>query len=100
MELCLAARVGTMAVACRRRAPTIGVPKKRHGGGTVRVRCVVTAPMGEKTEYRDSPLERVFMGLFARKMEKYAAKKLAAQAKEKRACGSGTTRASWTCRGG
>jgi len=28
--------------------------------------------MGEKTEYRDGPLERAFMGLFARKMEKYA----------------------------
>jgi len=31
--------------------------------------------MGEKTEYRDGPLERAFMGLFARKMEKYATKK-------------------------
>lgn len=86
MELCLAARAGTTAAACRRRAPTTGVPKKkRHGGGAVRVRCVATAPMGEKTEYRDGPLERAFMGLFARKMEKYAAKKPAAQAKEERA---------------
>ncbi|XP_006659061.2 beta-carotene isomerase D27, chloroplastic [Oryza brachyantha] len=39
------------------------------------VRCAATttpAPMGEKTEYRDGPLERAFMGLFARKMEKHA----------------------------
>jgi hypothetical protein len=69
MELCLAR---TTTAACRR-APT-GIPKKRRAGGST-VRCVATAPMGEKTEYRDGPLERAFMGLFARKMEKYATKK-------------------------
>jgi len=68
MELCFAARAGT----CQR-APTISLNKRRAGGSTVR--CVATAPMGEKTEYRDGPLERAFMGLFARKMEKYATKK-------------------------
>ncbi|XP_066373115.1 beta-carotene isomerase D27, chloroplastic-like [Miscanthus floridulus] len=56
------------------------MPKKRRAGASSStVRCVATAPapapMGEKTEYRDGPLERAFMGLFARKMEKYATKK-------------------------
>lgn len=32
----------------------------------------VPAPMGAKTEYKDGLFERVFMGLFARKMEKFA----------------------------
>lgn len=70
MELCFAARAVTPAPAGR--APAR--PRKRRAGA---VRCAATAPapMGEKTEYRDGPLERAFMGLFARKMEKYATKK-------------------------
>ncbi|KAJ1266939.1 hypothetical protein BS78_07G018400 [Paspalum vaginatum] len=64
MELCFAARAG--------RAPTGARPKRRRGCTTVRCAATAPAPMGEKTEYRDGPLERAFMGLFARKMEKYA----------------------------
>ncbi|OVA14771.1 protein of unknown function DUF4033 [Macleaya cordata] len=30
------------------------------------------APFGEKTKYKDGVLEKIFMGLFARKMEKFA----------------------------
>jgi hypothetical protein len=69
MELCFAARAVTPAPPSGR-APTRH--KKRRA-----VRCAATAPapMGEKTEYRDGPLERAFMGLFARKMEKYATSK-------------------------
>ncbi|XP_066326247.1 beta-carotene isomerase D27, chloroplastic-like [Miscanthus floridulus] len=70
MELCFAASAGT----CQR-APTISPNKRRAGGSTVRCVATAPAPMGEKTEYRDGPLERAFMGLFARKMEKYATKK-------------------------
>ncbi|WVZ95425.1 hypothetical protein U9M48_041193 [Paspalum notatum var. saurae] len=67
MELCFAARAGTPPARTR-------PPKRRGSSSTRRVRCAATAPapMGEKTEYRDGPLERAFMGLFARKMEKYA----------------------------
>lgn len=43
------------------------------------IRCVgisgpsiVPAPMGEKTKYKDGVFAKVFMGLFARKMEKFA----------------------------
>ncbi|KAL0923365.1 hypothetical protein M5K25_007419 [Dendrobium thyrsiflorum] len=38
------------------------------------VRCaqVATAPMGEKTQYKDGFFEKAFMGLFSRKMQKYA----------------------------
>ncbi|XP_026441249.1 beta-carotene isomerase D27, chloroplastic [Papaver somniferum] len=32
------------------------------------------APFGEKTKYNDGIFEKIFMGLFARKMEKFAAK--------------------------
>jgi len=69
MELCFAARAGTPAGRAPARL------KKRRAGAGATVRCAATAPapMGEKTEYRDGPLERAFMGLFARKMEKYAA---------------------------
>ncbi|KAG8046337.1 hypothetical protein GUJ93_ZPchr0008g13798 [Zizania palustris] len=48
--------------------------------------------MGEKTEYRDGPLERAFMGLFARKMEKFAGGKAAERKKEG---GGGGDRAVW-----
>ncbi|PAN33332.1 hypothetical protein PAHAL_6G012600 [Panicum hallii] len=69
MELCFASRAATPTPAGR--APAR--PKKRRAGTTVRCAATAPAPMGEKTEYRDGPLERAFMGLFARKMEKYAA---------------------------
>ncbi|XP_020691524.1 beta-carotene isomerase D27, chloroplastic-like isoform X1 [Dendrobium catenatum] len=38
------------------------------------IRCaqVATAPMGEKTQYKDGFFEKAFMGLFSRKMQKYA----------------------------
>ncbi|TVU43666.1 hypothetical protein EJB05_10152, partial [Eragrostis curvula] len=67
MELCFAARAAT-PVAPR---PT---HRRQRMPSTCIVRCAATAPapMGEKTEYRDGPLERAFMGLFARKMEKFA----------------------------
>lgn len=48
-------------------------------GGVTAIRCAgiagpsgVPAPMGQKTKYRDGVFEKVFMGLFARKMEKFA----------------------------
>ncbi|XP_062192584.1 beta-carotene isomerase D27, chloroplastic-like [Phragmites australis] len=77
MELCFAASAAPAAT---------GRPKQRStrcaaGAGTVRCAATAPAPMGEKTEYRDGPLERAFMGLFARKMEKFAGKKK--QEKEK-----------------
>nr|CAB3481914.1 unnamed protein product [Digitaria exilis] len=71
MELCsAAARTGTPAPSGRSSAAR---PNRRRA--TVRCAATVPAPMGEKTEYRDGPLERAFMGLFARKMEKYATKR-------------------------
>jgi hypothetical protein len=76
VELCFAARA----------SPAARVPRPIRA---LVVRCAATAPapMGEKTEYRDGPLERAFMGLFARKMEKYAGrkKKPAGGGEEKRA---------------
>nr|QCL07940.1 chloroplast carotenoid isomerase [Nervilia fordii] len=47
---------------------------RRSGRGRISIRCAEasTAPMGEKTEYRDGLVEKAFMGLFAGKMEKYA----------------------------
>lgn len=59
----------TARFSCRHR------PGGRHGQpGGVSVRCsqVTPAPMGEKTQYKDGIIEKAFMGLFARKMEKYA----------------------------
>nr|UXN85564.1 D27 isomerase [Crocus sativus] len=50
------ARLGSRVIRCAGVADPSGVP----------------APMGQKTEYRDGPFEKVFMGLFARKMEKFA----------------------------
>jgi hypothetical protein len=62
-----------MAAAALLLAP-VAAPWSRVPSAGRRVRCAATAPapMGEKTEYRDGPVERAFMGLFARKMEKYA----------------------------
>ncbi|KAL6856903.1 hypothetical protein ACP4OV_018285 [Aristida adscensionis] len=75
-ELCLAAP-----------APAAGGPRLRRRAGVVRCAATAPAPMGEKTEYRDGPLERAFMGLFARKMERFAGAgaggKKAAAAREK-----------------
>ncbi|KAL6658779.1 hypothetical protein ACP70R_002819 [Stipagrostis hirtigluma subsp. patula] len=66
VELCFATRAATpaAAAACS--------PRRRRGPGVVRCAATAPAPMGEKTEYRDGPLERAFMGLFARKMERFA----------------------------
>ncbi|GJN12602.1 hypothetical protein PR202_ga30893 [Eleusine coracana subsp. coracana] len=65
-----------MELSCFAAATPISRPTRRHrrrtGGVVVRCAATAPAPMGEKTEYRDGPLERAFMGLFARKMEKYA----------------------------
>jgi hypothetical protein len=63
VELCFATRA----------SPATGTLPRRRA--TVRCAATAPAPMGEKTEYRDGPLERAFMGLFARKMEKYAGRK-------------------------
>ncbi|KAK8957695.1 hypothetical protein KSP39_PZI001083 [Platanthera zijinensis] len=52
--------------------PRLGVHHIRPGGVSVRCTQVTPAPMGEKTVYKDGIIEKVFMGLFARKMEKYA----------------------------
>ncbi|CAL5004472.1 unnamed protein product [Urochloa decumbens] len=68
MELCFAA-------AARAVTPAPARPRQRRAAATVRCAATAPAPMGEKTEYRDGPLERAFMGLFARKMEKYATAK-------------------------
>ncbi|GJN39845.1 hypothetical protein PR202_gb28993 [Eleusine coracana subsp. coracana] len=74
MELisCFAAATPTAAAPIISR-PTRHRHRHRRAAGVL-LRCAATAPapMGEKTEYRDGPLERAFMGLFARKMEKYA----------------------------
>ncbi|CAO2205551.1 unnamed protein product [Urochloa humidicola] len=77
MELCFAAaaRAVTPAPAPAGRAPPARPRKRRAAGAAVRCAATAPAPMGEKTEYRDGPLERAFMGLFARKMEKYATAK-------------------------
>lgn len=64
MELCFATRAAPCSPG--------RVPRPRRLVSTVRCAVTAPAPMGEKTEYRDGPLERAFMGLFARKMEKYA----------------------------
>lgn len=69
-----------MGVLC---VPTIRVSPRHSVSGRLRndraIRCAgiaepfgVPAPMGQKTEYRDGIFEKVFMGLFARKMEKFA----------------------------
>ncbi|CAM0910784.1 unnamed protein product [Alopecurus aequalis] len=80
MRLCFATRATPAA-----RASATRVPRPSR---TLVVRCAATAPapMGEKTEYSDGPLERAFMGLFARKMEKFAGRKKKPDGeKEKRA---------------
>ncbi|CAL9111961.1 hypothetical protein MUK42_01220 [Musa troglodytarum] len=52
---------------------------KWHGGRSYSIRCAgiaepagVPAPMGQKTQYKDGLFEKLFMSLFARKMEKFA----------------------------
>ncbi|VAI76355.1 unnamed protein product [Triticum turgidum subsp. durum] len=67
VELCYATVTSPVAAPSARRAP-----RRR---AVVRCAASAPAPMGEKTEYRDGPLERAFMGLFARKMEKFAGRK-------------------------
>ncbi|KAE8770425.1 beta-carotene isomerase D27, chloroplastic [Hordeum vulgare] len=67
VELCYATLASPVAAPSGRR-----VPRRR---AVVRCAATAPAPMGEKTEYRDGPLERAFMGLFARKMEKFAGRK-------------------------
>ncbi|KAF7096266.1 hypothetical protein CFC21_098238 [Triticum aestivum] len=67
VELCYATVASPVAAPSARRAP-----RRR---AVVRCAASAPAPMGEKTEYRDGPLERAFMGLFARKMEKFAGRK-------------------------
>ncbi|KAL4565359.1 hypothetical protein LXL04_029451 [Taraxacum kok-saghyz] len=62
------------------RCPTIKPDHRHrhHGGGFVR--CGIAepsgkpAPMGQKTKYNDGVFEKVFMSLFARKMEKFSGK--------------------------
>ncbi|RAL50950.1 hypothetical protein DM860_005306 [Cuscuta australis] len=52
-------------------------PWASGGGGRRNLRCAIAepsgepAPMGQKTKYNDGMLERAFMTLFARKMEKF-----------------------------
>ncbi|XP_074591247.1 beta-carotene isomerase D27, chloroplastic isoform X1 [Curcuma longa] len=63
--------------------PTTKLPiAKWHGRGAHNycIRCAgvigptgVPAPMGQKTQYKDGLFEKLFMSLFARKMEKFAA---------------------------
>nr|AFK37308.1 unknown [Lotus japonicus] len=54
------------------------VSLRRGGARTNIIRCVIAepsgepAPFGEKTRYNDGVFARVFMTLFARKMEKFA----------------------------
>ncbi|KAG2576319.1 beta-carotene isomerase D27, chloroplastic-like [Panicum virgatum] len=95
MELCFAARAGTLTPTPAGRAPA-RLKKRRAGAGTT-VRCAATAPapMGEKTEYRDGPLERAFMGLFARKMEKYATGGGGGKKKQQQPAGTGKEKAVW-----
>ncbi|KAL5726760.1 hypothetical protein ACHQM5_000024 [Ranunculus cassubicifolius] len=57
-------------------------PNRLHSNSTNRsiisVRCGIAeasgqpAPMGQKTQYKDGVFEKVFMALFARKMEKFS----------------------------
>lgn len=59
--------------------PTAKLPvTKWHGGHSYSIRCAgiaepagVPAPMGQKTQYKDGLFEKLFMSLFARKMEKF-----------------------------
>lgn len=55
-----------------------GFVSPRHRGGAVRIRCGIAepsgqpAPVGQKTKYNDGLFEKLFMTLFARKMEKFS----------------------------
>ncbi|XP_078440462.1 beta-carotene isomerase D27 [Wolffia australiana] len=58
------------------RLPAAGLRRRRAAAG--RIRCGIAepsgvpAPMGQKTKYKDGLFAKIFMGLFARKMEKFA----------------------------
>lgn len=58
------------------RFPAASFRRRRAGGGAFRCAIAepsgVPAPLGQKTQYRDGWFAKVFMGLFARKMEKFA----------------------------
>lgn len=49
-----------------------GAAAELDQGSGFRFTVAAPAPMGEKTEYRDRLVENAFMGLFARKIKKYA----------------------------
>ena len=59
------------------RFPVAGRFQRRATGGS-KVRCGIAepsglpAPFGQKTKYKDGLFAKIFMGLFARKMEKFA----------------------------
>ena len=58
-------------------SPQIPLSASLHNGHTIRCAGIagpsgVPAPMGQKTEYKDGIFEKVFMGLFARKMGKFS----------------------------
>lgn len=81
--------VPTCTCSCRtptRRPPGI---RRRQRPSSPSIHCSAIAdpsgapaPMGQKTEYRDGLFEKAFMGLFARKMEKFASS--AGEAADKR----------------
>lgn len=58
------------------RAPVERIGSRRRGRGIIR--CGIAeasgepAPLGQKTKYSDGAFEKVFMTLFARKMEKFS----------------------------
>ncbi|XP_043726025.1 beta-carotene isomerase D27, chloroplastic [Telopea speciosissima] len=68
----------TMLTGHPHRRHTSGRWRRRSSGNFV-LRCAIAepsgepAPLGQKTQYRDGFLEKVFMALFARKMKKHAA---------------------------
>uniref|UniRef100_A0A0E0LQK1 Beta-carotene isomerase D27-like C-terminal domain-containing protein n=1 Tax=Oryza punctata TaxID=4537 RepID=A0A0E0LQK1_ORYPU len=83
-----------VAAPCSRLPAAAAAARRRRAGGGVRCAATAPAPMGEKTEYRDGPVERAFMGLFARKMEKYAVVS-GSGGKEKEKKKSSRSRAVW-----
>ncbi|KAF6136232.1 hypothetical protein GIB67_001641 [Kingdonia uniflora] len=58
--------------------PVYAIRRSKSTSRSFRIRCGIAepsgepAPLGQKTKYKDGLLEKVFMGLFARKMEKFA----------------------------
>ncbi|KAJ4949977.1 hypothetical protein NE237_026809 [Protea cynaroides] len=77
-HLPLATPSPTMLAGLSHSRHTSGRWRKRSNGDFV-LRCAIAepsgepAPLGQKTQYRDGLLEKVFMALFARKMGKFAA---------------------------